>query len=233
MPWRGVRVPGQPEVRIATTSGAITVVGEPRYDVVAEGGAQIDTGADGSIDVSPTRGSASITVRCPHGADIVVGTSSGSIRLRGRLGAVLATTISGRIEAEDVASADLRAVSGSIVVGACAETCRVKTKSGSIKIGSTGAAEVMMGSGRVVVASVDGAVKVRAVSGSVDVGALGHGPIEIETMSGSITISLPSGCRPDLRARSLSSRPRVELPSGTDCQVVVRTLSGEIVVRAT
>jgi DUF4097 and DUF4098 domain-containing protein YvlB len=233
MPWRDVRAPGQPEVRIASSSGAIRVVAESRFDVVAEGAAQIDAAADGSIDVSASRGSTAITVRCPEGANIVVGTRSGSLRLQGRLGAVLATTISGRIEAEDVASADLRAVSGSIVVGACAETCRAKTKSGSIKIGSTGAAEVMMGSGTVVVASVEGALKVRAVSGSVDVAAQGHGPIEIETMSGSITISLPPGCRPDLRARSLSSRPHVELSPGTDCQVVVRTLSGGITVRAT
>jgi DUF4097 and DUF4098 domain-containing protein YvlB len=227
------RAPRQPEVRITSASGSITVVAESRIDVVADGAARVDIAADGSIEVFPPRGSTSITVRCPEGADIVVGTRSGSLHLRGHLGAVLATTLSGRIEADDVASADLRAVSGSIVVGTCTETCRVKTKSGSIRIGSAGAAEIMMGSGKVEVASVEGALKVRAVSGSVGVVAEGHGPIEVETMSGSITITLPSACRPDVRARSLSSRPRIELPAGTDCEVVARTLSGAIVVRAT
>jgi hypothetical protein len=233
MPWRGVRAPGQPEVRIASTSGAVTVVAEVRDDVVAEGGAQIDAAADGSIEVSLARGSTSITVRCPEGSDIVVGTRSGSLRLEGRLGSVMANTISGRIDADNVASADLRAVSGSIVVGVCAEMCRAKTKSGSIQIGSTGAAEVMMGSGRIKIASVVGALRVRAVSGSVQVVSQGRGPIEVETMSGSIAISLPPGCHPDVRARSVSSRPRVDLSPGTDCQVVVRTLSGDIVVRET
>jgi DUF4097 and DUF4098 domain-containing protein YvlB len=231
MSSREVRALGHPEVRISSVSGRITVVAESRFDVVADG-ARIETAADGSVGVLPMRASTSITVRCPVGADIVVGTRSGSLRLQGHLGAVLATTLSGRIEAEDVASADLRAVSGSIVVGACIETCRVKTKSGSIRIGSAGAAEIMIGSGKVELSSVEGAVKVRAVSGSVSVVAGGHGPIEVETMSGSITITLPSACRPDVRARSLSSRPRIELPAGTDCEVVARTLSGAIVVRA-
>jgi DUF4097 and DUF4098 domain-containing protein YvlB len=228
-----VPAPDRREVRIATSSGSITVIAEARVDVVAEGGAHVATEADGTVEVSPRRSSVSITVRCPEGVDLVVGTRSGSLLLRGHLGSVRATTLSGRIDADDLARADLRAMSGSIVVGSCAEICRVKTKSGSIKIGSAGAAEVSIGSGSVEVAHVKGAVRIRAISGSVGVVAEGHGPIEVETMSGSITITLPAGCHPDVRTRSLSSRPRIDLPAGRDCDVVARTMSGGIVVQST
>jgi DUF4097 and DUF4098 domain-containing protein YvlB len=220
------------EVRITAGSGSITVIGEPREDVAADGSADVRSGLDGSVEVVSRRPSGALTVRCPEGADVVVGTRSGSLKLRGRLGAVRATTISGGIEADEVLSADLRAMSGSIVVGSCAGTCRVKTKSGSARIGAAGAVEVTIGSGTVTVERVDGAARVRAVSGSVHVGAQGHGRVEVETMSGSITIILPVGCRPDVRARTLSGRPRVDLGTGNDCEVLARTLSGGIVVRS-
>jgi DUF4097 and DUF4098 domain-containing protein YvlB len=228
-----VGLPDHPQVRITSSSGSITVVAEPRDDVIADGAAEVDTTSDGSIDVIPGTRSTSITVRCPEGASLVVGTRSGSLHLRGHLGAVRATTLSGRLEADDVSSADMRAMSGSIRIGSCTGTCRAKTKSGSVHIGSAAAVEVTIGSGSVKVDHVDGVVRVRAVSGSVGVGAAGHGPIEVETMSGSITITLPQGCHPDVRVRALKSRPHVDLPPGRDCDVVARTLSGSIVVRST
>jgi hypothetical protein len=77
---------------------------------------------------------------------------------------------------------------------------------------------------------VDGAATVRAVSGSVTLEAGGQGPIEVETMSGTVTVVLPQGFRPNVRAKSLSSRPRIDCPSGDDCSVRVRTLAGGITV---
>ena len=84
-------------------------------------------------------------------------------------------------------------MSGTITVGTCAGPCRVKTKSGSTHVGSAGSVEVHIGSGRVKIDHVAGAVTVRAVSGSVTLEAGGEGPIEIETMSGSVTVVLPVG----------------------------------------
>ena len=224
--------PGQPGVRIAGSSATITVIGEARADVVTDGGAGLGRTEDGCVEVHLERSSRSVTVRCPEGSDLVVGTRSGSVHLRGYLGAVRATTVSGSIKAEHVRSADLRAMSGSVTVGVCDATCRVSTKSGSARVGSAGAVEVTIGSGSVEVDHVGGPVRIRAISGTVRVGAGGHDRIEVETMSGSITVTVPTGCHPDVRARSMSSRPRIETPAGHDCEVIVRTLSGGIVVRS-
>lgn len=231
MPHHRVDAPGQPDVRITAGSGSVTVVAEARADVVADGRVEVHHRDDGTVEVTPQRGSRSMTVRCPEGTSLVVGTRSGSLRLTGRLDAVHATTMSGSIEVEDAASVDLRAMSGKITVGRTDGACRARTKSGSIRIGAAGSVEVHIGSGSVSVDRVEGSVRVRGVSGSVDVNANARGAIEVETMSGSITITLPTGCRPHVRAKSHSGRTRLECESGTDCEVAARTLSGGITVR--
>jgi putative adhesin len=231
MPNDPILASGQSEIRIATGSGSITIVGEVRDDVVPDGRARLEHGADGSVEVVLAKRSQTVTVRCPEGTDVVAGTKSGSLHFKGRLGAVRATTQSGSIQVDEAKSADVRAQSGSIAVGVCAGACRMKTKSGSARVGSAGAAEVMIGSGSVRIDHVEGSARVRATSGSVAIDAEGGGPIEVETMSGSITITLPDDCRPEVRAKSLSGRPRVDSRPGHDCVVVARTLSGGITVR--
>src|SRR6266480_4941761 len=85
--------------------------------------------------------------------------------------------------------------------------------------------------GSIQVDHVDGGAAVRDVSGSVTVEAGGAGPVEVETMSGSVTVVLPASCQRRVKARSLSSRPRIECSQGNDCDVTVRTLSGGITVK--
>jgi hypothetical protein len=224
---RTVQAPGRPQVRVTAHSGSITVVGEPRDDVAVDQG-RLETADDGWLEIRP-RGSA--TVRCPEGSDVVVGTLSGSLIFDGPLGEVRATTASGSVRVDRVSSLDARAVSGSIAVGTCTGLCRAKTKSGSVRVGHAGSAEITMGSGSVGIDHVDGAVRVRAVSGSVKVDAEGHGRVDVETMSGSVTITLPEECRPSVQTRSLTGRRRVECPHGDDCEVCATTLSGGITVR--
>lgn len=226
-----VDAPGQPEVRITTGSGSINVIAEARANVVAEGRVDVQRAADGAVEVVPQKGSRSMTVRCPEGSSVTVGTRSGSLQLEGRFGAVRATTLSGSIAVDTAQSVDARAMSGKITIGACSGACRLKTKSGSIRLKSAGSAEVHIGSGSVNLDHVEGSVVARAVSGSVTVDAGAAGPVLVETMSGSITVTLPPNCRPNVRAKSMSSRPRVECESGDDCDVKVRTMSGGISVR--
>ncbi len=226
-----VDAPGTPEVRITAGSGSITVIGEARADVFVDDQGVVDRAADGAFEVAQSKRSRSFTVRCPEGSSVMLGTRSGSMRLTGRLGSVRVTTLSGAITVDEAASADLRAMSGTVDIGTCAGACRVKTKSGSTHIGSAESVEVHIGSGRVVVDHVEAEASVRAVSGSVRIDADGRGPILIETMSGSVKVSLPSGCKPSVRAKSLSSRPKIDCDTGDDCRVSVRTLSGSISVR--
>ena len=227
----GAAVAGPSEVRITTTSGSVRVVGEERDDVEAEGGKLQHDGASLTV-LAKNKGSNSLVVRCPIGTNVVIGTRSGSLEVRGRIGDVRFTTMSGSMRAQHVAHADVRTMSGSIDVEECDGLCRVKTKSGSTHVGSAGAVEVTIGSGSIEVERVTGAARARSASGTVGIGADGGGRIEAETMSGSITITVPHGCRPHVRARSLSKSTDISVPSGDDCEIVCKTLSGGITVRS-
>ena len=222
--------PGSPEVRVTTASGSITVVAEPRHDVSVDERGDVRRASDGAFEVVPDKRSRSVTVRCPLGSSVAVGSRSGKLRLSGRLGAVRATALSGSISVDEASSVDLRAMSGTITVGTCTGACRIKTKSGSIRVASAGSVEIHVGSGTASVDYVAGAATMRAVSGTVSLTAGAEGPIEAETMSGSITVVLPEGCRPNVRAKSLSSRPHIHCPPGNDCDVIARTMSGRITV---
>src|SRR4051794_9075568 len=132
------------ELRVATRSGRLTIIGETRDDFLVEGGRLEED--DLTFTVSPHRGSSKVIIRCPAGTDVVAGTSSGDLEFGGELGAVRLTTMSGKIEVDRVASIDIRAMSGSVTVASCAGECRVKTKSGKVRIGSAGAGLICVGS---------------------------------------------------------------------------------------
>jgi DUF4097 and DUF4098 domain-containing protein YvlB len=216
------------ELRVATRSGRLTIIAEPRDDFLVDGGHLEEV--DLTYTVRPERGSSKVTVRCPYGTDVVAGTSSGDLDFDGQLGSVRLTTMSGKIDVARVASIDIRAMSGNVTIESCAGECRVKTKSGKVRIGSAGSVSIAVGSGSIRVGDVDGEVHVRAISGTVEVGAGGSGPVAIETMSGKVSITLPPACRPNVRAKSVSGRHRIGLPHGHDVDVTVKTLSGGITV---
>ena len=84
-------------LRISAVSGGVKVTAEARPDVVVDrGGAAVAT-ADGAFEIRPERASNSVHVRCPAGADVIIGTRSGGVELEGRFGTVGITSQSGSI----------------------------------------------------------------------------------------------------------------------------------------
>jgi DUF4097 and DUF4098 domain-containing protein YvlB len=230
MSIEGVATTGSPEVRVSTSSGSVIVIGEPREGVAAEGGIVEIDGT--TVKVVGRNKSSSLTIRCPETHDVVVGTRSGSLEVRGRVGAVRFTTQSGGLRAKHVAAAEIRVMSGSIDIERCDGECRLKTISGSVRVGSAASAHVAVGSGKINLDDVAGPVRAKAVSGSVDIGAGGGGRVEAETISGSITITVPAGSRPHVRAKSLSKSTDIGVPAGDDFEIACKTLSGGITVRS-
>jgi DUF4097 and DUF4098 domain-containing protein YvlB len=219
-------VPVRPVVRVAVSSGTITVVGEDRADVVVDRG-HTHVEPDGEVHVR-AKASQSVTVRCPRGTDVVAGTSSGSILLEGDLGHVRATASSGRITVDHATAADLRSSSGALEVLWCDGTVRAATTSGRIRVGGAGAVEARVVSGNVDVTAAR--VMVRGVSATVEAESTG-GDVEIGTVSGKVTVRVPPGCRPEVRVRA-KRRPDVEVDEGGDLRVDVRTVSGRVRIRA-
>lgn len=214
-------------LRISAVSGGVRVTAEARPDVVVDrGGAAVAT-ADGTFEIRPERASNSVHVRCPAGADVIIGTRSGSVELKGHFGTVGITSQSGSIRVPVVAEADLRTVSGGVEVGACEGRCRVSTTSGRITVGATRDAEISTTSGVIGVDGATGSVQVRSVSGTVTVGSSGEGPVHASTVSGSITIHLPSGVRPTVRSSGLG-KVRNGFEAGDDIVIDIASVSGTV-----
>jgi len=219
-------------LRISAVSGGVKVTAENRSDVVVEHGGSAVAGADGAVEIRTGRASDSLDVRCPQDADVMIGTRSGRVELVGRLGSVGITSQSGSIRVETVAEADLRTVSGTVKLDGCDGQCRASTTSGRITLGTTGDAEISTTSGSVDVGNVGGAIQVRSVSGTVTVASSASGPVKASTVSGSITIRLPTGTRPTVRS---SGRGTVKssFEPGDDMLVDIATVSGTVKLVAT
>lgn len=214
-------------LRISNTSGRIEVVAEDRDGVVVERGGRV-AAADGQVvEIRPNQPSAAVTVRCPIGTDVKVGTTSGAVQLAGRLGSVAVTSVSGRIRVDAAAEADLRTTSGTVEIGECAGHCRASTKNGAVAVGVASSVEVATVSGSVRIGRVSGAVDVRTVSGKVVLAADGQGRIGARTLSGSISIRLPPGVRPDVHA-SDARWVQCRCAEGEDVTIDVTSLSGKV-----
>jgi Toastrack DUF4097 len=215
------------QVRISAVSGGVTVTAEPRADVVVDRGGTAHAGIDHVVEIRARRPSDSVEVRCPPGTDVIVGTRSGGVELRGRLGTVGVTSQSGSIRAAAVADADLRTVSGTVELAECDGRSRVSTTSGRITIGATGDVEISTVSGSVGVERVTGSAQVRSVSGKVAIGSSGRGDVHVRTVSGTITLRLPVGVRPDVRYAG-RGKVRSEFEPGGDLLVDVANVSGTV-----
>jgi DUF4097 and DUF4098 domain-containing protein YvlB len=230
---------GAARLRISNRSGRVLVVCEERTDILVERGvdspAGVDSEAPGQYRMAGDHGgSSTIELRCPAGTDLVIGTLSGRVEVKGRAGAVVISTASGSIDVERALAVDLRSLSGDIAIGSCLGNCRLHTKSGKVHVAASGRAEVSTISGRVTLAHecddtpCSDELKVRTASGGVEVDAMGPHNMSINTLSGSVTVRLPQEVHPSAKIRSLSGRPRIAVDPGTDCEVAVSTMSGRV-----
>jgi DUF4097 and DUF4098 domain-containing protein YvlB len=220
-------IPDPFRVRISAFSGGVKVTAESRPDVLVDRGGDAATTEDGSVEIGPRRPSGEVLVRCPVGADVMVGTQSGNIELSGRFGSVAVTTQSGSIRVVRASDADLRTVSGTVELDECDGRCRISTTSGRIVVGATADVEVSTTSGSVSVDGSAGTVQVHSVSGSVTLASSGLGGVKATTVSGTITIRLPVGTRPAVRSTG-GGTLRNSFDPGDDVLVEVANVSGNV-----
>jgi DUF4097 and DUF4098 domain-containing protein YvlB len=224
-------------VRISTRSGRVVVIAEDRSDIIVEkGGRSVvpDVDEDGRT-LTITSRSSEVRARVPTGTDVVVGTLSSRIDLRGEFGAAAITNTSGRIDVDRCSSLEARLVSGRLTLGTCSGSTRIDAKSGRVSIESTGDLRVGALSGRVTVGEATGSVRIRSVSGRVEATLTATVPdVKIESVSGRITLVVPPTVTPVQRFATRSGSIKCEVPDGGDPAlgtILARTMSGSIRVR--
>ena len=89
-------------------------------------------------------------------------------------------------------------------------------------------AKVSTVSGQISLDESSGRVRAQTVSGTVRVGTQRNGDVAVQTISGSVRISVPQGIRQDTNLHTLVGRPHLDCETGSDCRIVVRSMSGQI-----
>lgn len=176
------------EVRIAAGSGSVQVVaGDHAFRVEGVAEVRID-GRRATVETTRR-----VTVYVPEGTDIVIGSSSGRVDVRGVAGAVAVANESGSITIDEADSVDARTSSGRVKVGCCHGDCRVKSSSGRVTVDHCGDADVSTSSGRIDLRDADGWVRAHCVSGRICIEMDGPYDAEAETVSGRVQITYPAG----------------------------------------
>jgi len=213
-------------VRISTTNGRVDVRAEAGAPVSSKGTATV-VERDGETTIEGGHGRLEVTV--PEGANVLVGTRTGRVDVKGRVGHLAVVTESARIAVDRAGSADVRSSSGSVRIGQVAGECRVRSSSGRVVVGTCGPVDVATKSGRVTVDEVDGPARVHCVSGRISIGMASANDVDAESVSGRIEVSVPSGVRVHRADDGGDGSTR---PANCDCTVSARSVSGRVNVTA-
>ena len=214
-------------VRITGQSGSIEVVANERTDVSVSDGA-VHTDHGDVVEIHATSGR--LVVEVPLDTDLVVGTQSGRVTTRGRLGAVRIIAESGRVSIASASEVDVRTGSSRIDAGEVRGSARVRTTSGQIAIRRCSGAVASTESGRIEIGHADGPVEAHCVSGRITITMDAAADVDAETVSGRIRVRYPTGVRV-VHVDRAATTTEARLPEG-DCSVRTHTVSGRVEVSA-
>ena len=148
-------------------------------------------------------------ITCPPGTDLDFSTGSGSLRVDGELGDVVAKTASGDV--------DLDRVRG---------TLGVKTASGDIRVREARSeATLTTVSGELQIDAFERTLGARAVSGDVRIGTV-RAPVTVSTTSGDIRLDCVEAG--EVQAQSVSGDARIGIGHGTRVWIDAASVSGKL-----
>ncbi|MEP7203151.1 MAG: DUF4097 family beta strand repeat-containing protein [Ilumatobacteraceae bacterium] len=154
-----------------------------------------------------------IVAHVPVGTDLDLISTSGDVRLVGRLGVVRLHTASGDIEMGDATRVDVTTASGEFSCGDIDGEATVASVSGDCTLRRVGGRlDATSTSGDVRIDLCDGDVTIGSTSGDVRIGRCGGSDIVIRSISGDVKVGLPGGIRVEAEISTLSGRATLPEP---------------------
>jgi hypothetical protein len=159
-----------------------------------------------------------LTVRAPEGASVRFEGASADLRGRGRFGALEADSASGDIEFDELsADATINSASADVSVRTIEGGAEIKTASGDIELGRVaGSLTAKTASGDVQIDEAGAGVKIKTASGDQRIGGVAAGSVELQSMSGDISVGIRQGSNVWVDARAMSGDLRSELELGDE-----------------
>jgi hypothetical protein len=182
-----------------------------------------------------------VVAHVPAGTDVELSSTSGEVRLVGRLGVVRVHTASGDVEVGDAVRLDVTTASGAVSCGDVSGDAHVSSISGDCtlhRIGGRLDAALTSGDLRIEVCAGD--VGIVSTSGDVRLGHCDGGDIAVRSISGDVRLGLPSGIRVEAEISTLSGRatmpepaPASDLGDRRPVRLQLKTVSGDIRIERT
>jgi len=183
-----------------------------------------------------------LKISVPEGAKVQFEGASADVRGRGRFGELEADSASGDVDFEDVAGdATVNSASGDVTVRSIDGSAEVNTASGDLELGRVGGDLVAKTASGDVKVDAGAGVKIRTASGDQRIGGVTAGSVELQSMSGDISIGIRQGSNVWVDARAMSGDLSSELELGDDqpaddaplVELRAASMSGDVnVVRA-
>lgn len=184
-----------------------------------------------------------LTVRAPHGAELVVESAAADVEASGEFASAELDAAAGDIRIEHVTGdLEVNTASGDVRAGRVGRDARISTASGDVQLRHVdGRADIRTASGDVELRLAGNGVKVRTASGDQEIGAVAEGEVSLQSASGDVRVGVCQGSRLWVDAGSASGDATSEFeleaaPGDEDGPLVelrAATMSGDVsVVRA-
>ena len=180
-----------------------------------------------------------IRVRCPHGADVDCGSSSGDLSATGSFGAVTMKTASGDVFVDECGELQVASASGDVHARRVRGRAAVNTASGDVSIETAGGpVSANAVSGDVQLGETRDSVVATTVSGDQILALVSGGDVRLQSVSGDVFVGVAPGLRVWIDAASISgsmssdlamseTEPAAGAPS---VEVRAKTVSGDVKV---
>jgi DUF4097 and DUF4098 domain-containing protein YvlB len=248
-------------------SERLSVGDHPRIDVhLPSGGIEVREGPPGSVEVTIDASDPDLVVvsqvgdavsirqesrwgfrprsirvfaTVPPRAELELVSASGDIRITGSLGPTRVRSTSGSVELDAVARLELSTTSGDLRVRRVGGDCTVSTVSGAGSIESIeGSFTGSSVSGDLRVSYVGGDLRIGTTSGNIRVERCDGGDVTLKSISGDLSLGLPTGIRVDADLSTISGRAslpdseaRATGEARRPVRLAVRTVSGDVTIR--
>ncbi|HVN00477.1 MAG TPA: DUF4097 family beta strand repeat-containing protein [Caulobacteraceae bacterium] len=165
-------------------------------------------------------------IKTPLGGDACLSIGAGGIETHGRMGKVTANTGAGAVRLDDCAEAHARTGAGNVEIASVTGSVETKTGAGRVTVGKVGGnLRVATAAGNAKVGDIAGWGKFTTAHGNVEVDRAGDG-LDVFTASGNVEVHRADRGR--VRAKTVSGRVTVGVPTGVAALLDISTLSGRV-----
>jgi len=195
-------------------------------EVVQTNGEIVVRGPKVSLSLFRSWGPIEVRIRAPFGSDASLSIGAGGIETSGKLGRITANTGAGSVKLDDCDEARAHTGAGNVEIGAVTGSVDTKTGAGKVTVGKIGAdAHIVTAAGNAKVGDIAGSGKFTTAHGNIEVDRAGDN-LELFTASGNVEVHRADHGR--VRAKTVSGRVSVGVPSGVSALLDISTLSGRV-----